>query len=80
MRCAVRSGATSDTSATWRLRVKFQGQVLVAHVARLTTLYHHRLISSSRRGATEGMLDGDQCFELDTAAREWNHHTSCLVR
>lgn len=63
------AGRCGYTSATWRLGVNLQAQLLVAHVARLTTLYHHRLIPSSRRGATEGVLDGYQRFELDTAAR-----------
>lgn len=57
------------TMATWRLGVYLQSQLLVAHVARLTTFYHHRFIPSSRCGATEGVLDGYQRFELDTAAR-----------
>lgn len=64
---AVAAAAVARAGPTWRLRLQLQAQLAITHVS-VTTFDHHRRVFIFRRGATEGVLEGNQWFEVETAA------------
>lgn len=57
--CRGGGGGGGAGDPTWRLRLQVQAQLAITHVS-VTTFDHHRLVFIFRRGATEGVLEGNQ--------------------